>query len=142
MSDIVSHPAHYTGHPSGVECIEVVRYLPACWANLIKYLWRAELKNGGEDLAKAGQYASWIDALSIRLVNDLPAAAFPFTQIELVRNNERRPLEENFTPLFGALSALLSARFGRPKDANAWLSALIAFLPDSLVKDHRSGRTP
>ena len=44
MTDNVNHPAHYTSHPSGIECIEVVRYYCFSIGNAIKYLWRAGLK--------------------------------------------------------------------------------------------------
>lgn len=42
--DNVNHPKHYTSHPSGVECIEIVQYHDFCIGNAIKYLWRAGLK--------------------------------------------------------------------------------------------------
>lgn len=38
--DMVNHPPHYTGHPSGVECIEVAEHLPFCLGNAFKYLFR------------------------------------------------------------------------------------------------------
>ena len=44
MTDNVKHPAHYTSHPSGIECIEVVRHYCFSIGNAIKYLWRAGLK--------------------------------------------------------------------------------------------------
>lgn len=58
MHDPVNHPAHYTGHPSGVECITVTEHLSFCVGNAIKYLWRADLKhdNAVEDLEKAVWY--------------------------------------------------------------------------------------
>lgn len=63
----VAHPTHYTSHPTGVECVEVIRYMPAIAANMVKYLWRHELKNGNQDLAKAAQYAEWFDARTYTL---------------------------------------------------------------------------
>lgn len=44
MTDNVNHPVHYTSHPSGIECIEVVRHYCFSIGNAIKYLWRAGLK--------------------------------------------------------------------------------------------------
>ena len=44
MKDNVNHPAHYNSHPSGIECIEIVRHYPFDVGNAIKYLWRAGLK--------------------------------------------------------------------------------------------------
>lgn len=40
----VSHPEHYTSHPSGIECIEITRHYCFAIGNAIKYLWRAGLK--------------------------------------------------------------------------------------------------
>lgn len=58
--DDVEHPAHYTAHPSGVECLEITRHFDFCTGNAIKYLWRAGLKGGAEkrleDLRKARFY--------------------------------------------------------------------------------------
>jgi hypothetical protein len=54
-ADAVNHPRHYTAHPSGVECIDVVEHFNFNLGNVIKYIWRAGLKGGGllEDLKKA-----------------------------------------------------------------------------------------
>lgn len=54
--ETVNHPRHYTKSPSGVECIDVVEWLPFNVGNAIKYLWRSEHKNGMEDLRKALWY--------------------------------------------------------------------------------------
>ena len=59
MSDPINHPPHYTAHPSGVECIDIVEHLNFCLGNAIKYVWRAGLKdstNQVEDLKKARWY--------------------------------------------------------------------------------------
>lgn len=54
--DPVNHPRHYTGHPSGVECIDITRHMGFNLGNAMKYVWRADLKNGIEDLRKAIWY--------------------------------------------------------------------------------------
>lgn len=54
--DPVNHPKHYTQHPSGVECIQITEHMNFCLGNAIKYIWRASLKNGIEDLEKAKWY--------------------------------------------------------------------------------------
>lgn len=54
--DAVNHPQHYTKHPSGIECIDVVRHMCFNLGNVVKYVWRADLKNGIEDLEKALWY--------------------------------------------------------------------------------------
>jgi len=51
--DAVEHPRHYTLHPSGVECIQITEHMNFCLGNAMKYIWRASLKNGTEDLRKA-----------------------------------------------------------------------------------------
>lgn len=40
----VNHPKHYNSHPSGIECIEIVRHHDFNIGNAIKYLWRAGIK--------------------------------------------------------------------------------------------------
>jgi hypothetical protein len=55
--DNVEHPAHYTSHPSGVECISITEHMNFCIGNAVKYLWRAGLKGEAiEDLEKARWY--------------------------------------------------------------------------------------
>lgn len=54
--DAVNHPKHYCSHPSGVECIQVTEHMNFNVGNAVKYLWRADLKNGVEDLEKAAWY--------------------------------------------------------------------------------------
>lgn len=54
-SSRVNHPDYYNQHPSGVECIDIVRYHNFNIGNVIKYLWRCGLKHeaGLSDKAKA-----------------------------------------------------------------------------------------
>lgn len=55
--DAVSHPPHYTAHPSGIECIQITEHMNFCLGNAIKYIWRAGLKSDAiEDLRKAIWY--------------------------------------------------------------------------------------
>jgi len=56
MTDNVNNPKHYTSHPSGIECIQVVEHMNFNVGNAIKYLWRTDHKNGLEDLKKAAWY--------------------------------------------------------------------------------------
>lgn len=56
MTEAVNHPIHYTSHPSGVECIEIIRHMGFNLGCVIKYAWRADLKGGIEDLEKAQFY--------------------------------------------------------------------------------------
>ena len=57
MSDLVNHPPHYTAHPSGVECIDIVEHMNFNRGNAIKYIWRAGQKTDElDDLRKARWY--------------------------------------------------------------------------------------
>lgn len=58
--DKVNHPPHYNQHPSGVECLDIVEHMTFNAGNAVKYIWRADLKHGGdlaiEDFEKAVFY--------------------------------------------------------------------------------------
>lgn len=59
------NPAHYRSHPSGVECIEITRHSCFNIGNVIKYLWRADLKDYDvEDMKKALWYLN--DEINLR----------------------------------------------------------------------------
>jgi hypothetical protein len=56
-ADPVSHPSHYTGHPSGIECIQITEHMGFNLGNALKYIWRCDLKHDAiEDLKKAAWY--------------------------------------------------------------------------------------
>lgn len=55
--DQVNHPKHYTSHPSGIECIDVVEHMNFNIGCAVKYLWRVDTKdNPMENLRKARWY--------------------------------------------------------------------------------------
>ena len=62
VPDMVNHPQHYT--QGSIECIDALKAATVgkrgieavCVANVIKYLWRYEEKNGVEDVRKAKWY--------------------------------------------------------------------------------------
>lgn len=57
--DPVNRPPHYTSHPSGVECITIVRHMTFNLGNAVKYIWRCGQKSSAstvEDLKKARWY--------------------------------------------------------------------------------------
>lgn len=58
VGDVVNHPSHYTSHPSGIECIEVVEHMSFCLGSAVKYCWRCHEKHDDpiEDLRKAVWY--------------------------------------------------------------------------------------
>lgn len=70
MFDVVNKPKHYNSHPSGLECWEVIEHLPAEVANVIKYLWRSDLKNGQEDIEKAVWYLKRWDNMTYFILHD------------------------------------------------------------------------
>jgi len=57
MNDPVNNPNHYTSHPSGVEAIQITRHMSYNLGNVVKYVWRADLKGEAiQDLEKARFY--------------------------------------------------------------------------------------
>ena len=51
------NPTHYTGHPSGVDAIDITEHMNFCLGNVLKYVWRAGQKGETlEDLRKARWY--------------------------------------------------------------------------------------
>lgn len=52
--DPVNNPKHYTQYD--VECITIAEQMGFNLGNVLKYLWRADLKNGVQDLEKARWY--------------------------------------------------------------------------------------
>ncbi len=48
-ASMIDHPKHYNCSPSGIECIDVVEWLPFNVGNAIKYLWRAGQKDQNDD---------------------------------------------------------------------------------------------
>lgn len=63
----VHHPSHYELEGLGVEVIDVIRsvlgevsFCSYCKGNIIKYILRADKKNGLEDYKKARCYLNWL----------------------------------------------------------------------------------
>ena len=59
MTDPVNNPPHYTSHPSGVEVIEITRWLRGPYSNACKYVmrgWEGLKGDPIEDLQKAIWY--------------------------------------------------------------------------------------
>ena len=48
-NDIINNPVHYTTHPSGVECIDVIEHMPFNIGAAVKYLWRCDIKDSPEE---------------------------------------------------------------------------------------------
>ena len=58
MSDPINHPPHSTSTPSGIECIDVVEHMNFNLGCAVKYIWRAGLKEGSDQLTDL-QKAMW-----------------------------------------------------------------------------------
>ena len=74
-TDMVNHPPHYKD-ASGIECIEVTKYMSFLGGNCFKYLYRAGSKSDAiEDLKKAAWYAeqAWFteEVTDIRLIDNI-----------------------------------------------------------------------
>jgi hypothetical protein len=55
--DWINNPPHYNNHPSGIECIQITEWMNFNLGNVVKYVWRADLKGEGVyDLDKAAWY--------------------------------------------------------------------------------------
>lgn len=66
MSDNVNSPKHYQLEGLNIEVIDVIKSVLGndkfegyCRGNVIKYIMRADEKNGLEDLKKARVYLNW-----------------------------------------------------------------------------------
>lgn len=71
MIDMVNNPPHYQD-ASGIECIEVTKYMGFCDGNCFKYLYRAGQKGDEiEDLEKAKWYAKQAKDMGVGAINDL-----------------------------------------------------------------------
>ena len=64
--DNVNNPKHYKLN-CGIESIEIIKrvlglkgFVAFCLGNILKYLIRAEKKNGKEDYKKAAKYLEWV----------------------------------------------------------------------------------
>jgi len=54
--DSINHPKHYNQLP--IECIDVVKHFDFCIGNVIKYCWRAGLKQSDTELVDL-EKAKW-----------------------------------------------------------------------------------
>lgn len=66
MSDSINSPKHYQLEGLNLEAIDIIKSVLGkekfegyCRGNVIKYILRADSKNGIEDLQKADVYLNW-----------------------------------------------------------------------------------
>lgn len=93
MSDAIN-PNHYTR--GAVECIDAIEAATvekcgieaACTANVIKYLWRYEAKNGLEDVKKARWYLERLQAhLEKQQFGQINTLAFDEARMDVIGQN-------------------------------------------------------
>lgn len=121
-ADMVNHPPHYNGHPSGVECIEVTEQLPFNLGNAFKYVFRHRAKNGREDLEKARWY------LARELGREHARNYAPSDQdlsVETVENNYRLAYRIAAHEPFPLGSALVAIATGDTFEALQWVEHLL-----------------
>ena len=129
--DLVNNPAHYTSHPSGVECINVIKPLPFALANVIKYVWRSDLKNGLEDLKKARVYLSWVESVDLFTVFSVRHYYPSDNTLRMIIKSD----PDNHT-LRHLLTVLMSVRKHDITDARNHMSMAKASL-QSLIEENR-----
>ena len=117
-ADMVNHPPHYNGHPSGVECIQVTERLPFNLGNAFKYVFRHKAKNGREDLEKASWYLN-------RELERTRASriGIPIGDLQAANSLARAIAEHESFPTGAALVAIAN---DEPAEALHWVEHLLA----------------
>lgn len=108
--DMVNHPPHYNSHPSGVQCIDIVRWMTFGGGNAFKYVFRAEHKNGREDYEKALWYLR--DTRDNQMPLWLPGPTLPARKpLLLVLEHESDPKRYEFfnSVGYGSVSGAIMA---------------------------------
>lgn len=92
-NEAVHHPSHYELEGLGVEVIDVIRsvlgeisFCSYCKGNIIKYILRADKKNGLEDYRKARVYLNW-------LIETMESDDDP-EEVEVYTNNEKYQVDK------------------------------------------------
>lgn len=102
--DRVARAKHYNVHPSGIECIVLVRLCPFSLGNAIKYVWRAGEKNDIiEDLKKAIWYLDDYTKALDREFDSPPQIVAAGRIAERVQDQRNGNLEGFLRALYGGL---------------------------------------
>jgi len=109
--EYVHHPSHYNVHPSQVECIEIVEWLPFNTGNAFKYLYRRGQKGSlVQDLEKALWYTKReierIDSCIELSVSGRPVFSLS-PRIEMLIErvlNAERSVPDGIPDVYGALA--------------------------------------
>lgn len=116
-ADMVNHPPHYNGHPSGVECIQVTERLPFNLGNAFKYVFRHRAKNGREDLEKARWY------LNREMERTRESRiGIPIADLQAANSLARTIAEHENFPTGAALVAIAN---DEPAEALTWVERLL-----------------
>jgi hypothetical protein len=117
--DLVNHPPHYVGHPSGVEVIRYTRLLPFGPGNAVKYVMRRDAKHTPiTDLEKAEWYLK--DCLVHGITYDVTAQMLEI--VWDVIDTEPNPT------VVGFLHAMFKP--SEPHHSDGWFNQLIGVKPD------------
>lgn len=139
--EMVNHPKHYNG-PSGVECIDVISWMPFALGSFVKYLWRYQDKdNPPQDLKKArfyiNQYAEDLKQEDYReLVHSYIQAGFfawTDTSIRLIHKHAEWLESEGYT--WDSRIFLLVAKYLSLMSIDDTIDRLIEEL-DKIVEDN------
>lgn len=106
--DNVNSPNHYQLN-CGIESIEIIKrvlgqkgFVAFCLGNVLKYLIRAEKKNGKEDYKKAAKYLEWVTGSE---------GAYKYENIELDDINElERDLGVEWSKIISEIAKDLSIK--------------------------------
>lgn len=108
----VNHPRHYTQHPSGIECIDVIEHLPCNLANAVKYVWRCGLKASETSLRDLSSARWYVDREMRRIeLYDVDEDAEQRTDVVWLAL-ARRVIEKDGSTVLGVfLSSLLDGTY-------------------------------
>lgn len=95
--DNVNHPAHYTSHPSGVECITIARHYCFSIGSAIKYLWRAGLKEDADKTPREKEIEDLEKA--VWFIHDRIKELKGMGELTMGATSERKVVEENLAKL-------------------------------------------
>lgn len=110
--NLVSRPAHYNRHPSGIECIEITEHMNFVLGSAFKYMFRRENKGKElEDLKKAEWYIDWeIRRCFLKSESHLSVACDPQALEDLVA---RVTVHEQNKNIAAAMQLIVIAQLGR-----------------------------
>lgn len=131
LSENTNNSEHFTSHPSGVACINVIKRLPFALASVIKYLWQFNLENGVEDLEEARVYLSWVESVDLFAVFNVRHYYPSDNTLRMIIKSD----PDNHT-LRHLLTVLMSVRKHDITDARNHMSMAKASL-QSLIEENR-----